>query len=236
MKNNLKPLLATLLVGTVLFFGFASAQSSTEVEDTGTQQVQVDTQALSTTSGSVMDFLNRQVNTNVPADAPCFDTNYALPSNTTVTTPETYTCLVRALKATGLDKSLAGSGPFTVFAPSDEAFQQFASTMPQSEWEALFKDSAKLKQLLSYHVLPMKRTLANLSVEANASGDYNTKTLEGSELFLNFAGDGSSNTVITLANEESMASSNVSHVSGETTEASNGTIIPVNQVLRVPTL
>jgi uncharacterized surface protein with fasciclin (FAS1) repeats len=179
MKHNLKPILVTLLAGAVLTFGFASAQSSTDVKDSGTQQVQVDTQALNTTSGSVMDFLSRQVNTNVPEDAPCFDPNY------TVSTQATYTCLVRALKATGLDKSLAGSGSFTLFAPSDEAFQQFASTMSQSQWNALFKDSAKLKQLLSYHVLPTKRTLASLVLESNASGDYNTKTLEGSELFLN---------------------------------------------------
>jgi uncharacterized surface protein with fasciclin (FAS1) repeats len=56
----------------------------------------------------------------------------------------------RALWAAGLVDMLSGTGPFTVFAPTDEAF----AAMPKADLDALLEDKAKLTQVLTYHVVP----------------------------------------------------------------------------------
>jgi uncharacterized surface protein with fasciclin (FAS1) repeats len=60
-----------------------------------------------------------------------------------------FTSLVAGIKAAGLTDTLNGRGPFTMFAPTDEAFKK----LPTGAWDALLKDTAKLKAVLSYHVI-----------------------------------------------------------------------------------
>jgi uncharacterized surface protein with fasciclin (FAS1) repeats len=60
-----------------------------------------------------------------------------------------FTTLLAGIKAAGLTDKLTGTGPFTVFAPTDEAFRK----LPPGALEALLKDSAKLRAVLSYHVV-----------------------------------------------------------------------------------
>ena len=57
--------------------------------------------------------------------------------------------LVKAVQTAGLVDVLAGKGPYTVFAPTDEAFAK----LPQGTVENLLKDPAKLKAILTYHVI-----------------------------------------------------------------------------------
>ena len=57
--------------------------------------------------------------------------------------------LVTAVKAAGLVDTLKSTGPFTVFAPTDEAFAK----LPAGTIEALLKDTEKLKGILTYHVV-----------------------------------------------------------------------------------
>ncbi len=63
-----------------------------------------------------------------------------------------------ALKQSGLDATLLENGPYTVFAPSDQAF----SNLSEKEHEALRHDKIKLARLLSYHVLPGKTLIAEV--------------------------------------------------------------------------
>jgi len=58
--------------------------------------------------------------------------------------------LVTAVKAADLVATLKGPGPFTVFAPTDEAFAK----LPPGTVDALLKDKAKLASILTYHVAP----------------------------------------------------------------------------------
>lgn len=58
--------------------------------------------------------------------------------------------LATALQAAGLVDTLKGKGPFTVFAPTDEAFAK----IPKADLDALLKDKAKLTAVLTYHVVP----------------------------------------------------------------------------------
>ena len=60
----------------------------------------------------------------------------------------TFKSLAAALEAAGLVQTLKGPGPFTVFAPTDEAFAK----IPKADLDALLKDKAKLTAVLSYHV------------------------------------------------------------------------------------
>lgn len=62
----------------------------------------------------------------------------------------TFKTLVAAVQAAGLAETLKGKGPFTVFAPTDEAFAK----LPPGTVEALLKDKAKLAAILTYHVVP----------------------------------------------------------------------------------
>jgi uncharacterized surface protein with fasciclin (FAS1) repeats len=60
--------------------------------------------------------------------------------------------LVTAIKAAGLAERLSGPGPFTVFAPNDEAFAK----LPKGAFEGLLNDIPKLRRLLAYHVVAGK--------------------------------------------------------------------------------
>lgn len=77
--------------------------------------------------------------------------------------------LVAAIKAAGLVETLSEKGPFTVFAPNDEAFAK----LPQGAVDALLKDIPKLKRVLTYHVVAGKVMAAEVSKLPTA------KTLEG---------------------------------------------------------
>jgi uncharacterized surface protein with fasciclin (FAS1) repeats len=79
--------------------------------------------------------------------------------------------LATALQAAGLVETLKGKGPFTVFAPTDEAFAK----IPKADLDALLKDKAKLTAVLKYHVVPGK-------VMAKDVKAGKVKTVQGSEL------------------------------------------------------
>jgi transforming growth factor-beta-induced protein len=61
-----------------------------------------------------------------------------------------FNTLVAAVQAAGLVDALKGEGPFTVFAPTDDAFAK----LPKGTVEALLQDKAKLQSILKYHVVP----------------------------------------------------------------------------------
>ncbi|GAB4234465.1 MAG: fasciclin domain-containing protein [Acidobacteriota bacterium] len=80
--------------------------------------------------------------------------------------------LVKAVQAAGLVETLKGKGPFTVFAPTDEAFAK----LPAGTLENLLKDKAKLTAILTYHVVPGKLTASDV-LKSNSLG-----TLQGNRL------------------------------------------------------
>ena len=69
-----------------------------------------------------------------------------------------FSTLVTAIKAANLVDTLKGTGPFTVFAPTDEAFAK----LPKGTVEGLLKDIPKLKQILTYHVVSGKVMAADV--------------------------------------------------------------------------
>ena len=77
--------------------------------------------------------------------------------------------LATALQAAGLVETLKGKGPFTVFAPTDEAFAK----IPKADLDALVADKAKLAKVLTYHVVAGKVMAADVVKLKEA------KTVEG---------------------------------------------------------
>ena len=90
--------------------------------------------------------------------------------------------LVAAVQAAGLVETLSGPGPFTVFAPTDEAFAK----LPEGTIEGLLADTEKLGSILTYHVLPgkfMARDVVTLTKAATANGqDVQIKVRDGKVL------------------------------------------------------
>ncbi len=98
-----------------------------------------------------------------------------------------HTTLVAAVKAAGLVATLESAGPFTVFAPTNEAFD----ALPAGTVETLLKpeNKAKLTSILTYHVVPGKLSSMDLMkmVEAG-NGKATLKTVEGGNLYITMKG------------------------------------------------
>ena len=90
-----------------------------------------------------------------------------------------FTTLITALDRAGLDATLAGEGPFTVFAPSDATF----AALPEGALDGLLAEPDKLAAVLTYHVVPGRVTAAE------AAGLKSAPTVQGEELPLSVDGD-----------------------------------------------
>ncbi|MDY1034063.1 fasciclin domain-containing protein [Stenotrophomonas sp. CFBP8980] len=92
-----------------------------------------------------------------------------------------HTTLVAAVKAAGLVETLSGPGPFTVFAPTNAAFNK----LPAGTVDTLVKpeNKAALSKILTYHVVPGKHTAAELTAAATRQGGAATlATVQGEPL------------------------------------------------------
>lgn len=83
----------------------------------------------------------------------------------TATAAGNFSTLLSAAKAAGLAETLSGEGPFTVLAPSDEAF----SKLPQDQVAALMGDPEALKAVLTYHVIAGELSAAALLEQGEAT-------------------------------------------------------------------
>lgn len=94
---------------------------------------------------------------------------------------EDFSTLVTALKAADLVKALQGDGPFTVFAPTNDAFAKIDSKALNSLLEP--QNKAKLTSILTYHVIPGKLTASNVvNALKKGNGKTEVKTLAGSKI------------------------------------------------------
>lgn len=131
------------------------------------------------------------------------------------------TTLVSAVKAAGLDATLAGPGPFTVFAPTNDAFGRLApgtvDTLMKSE------NKATLVKVLNYHVVPGTITLEQLKAQMTAGGGTaKLTTVEGTPLTV---------TDVNGAIQLTDVNGNKSYVEVPDVRQSNGVVHVVNGVL-----
>lgn len=98
-----------------------------------------------------------------------------------------HTTLVAAVKAAGLVETLKGPGPFTVFAPTNDAFDD----LPEGTVATLLKPENKgtLTQVLTYHVVPGRLTFDALAGQVKAGGGKaELKTVSGGTLWVSMNG------------------------------------------------
>lgn len=113
-----------------------------------------------------------------------------------------FNTLVDAITAAGLDTALKTGGPFTVFAPTDEAF----SKLPSGTFESLLQDINQLRKILEYHVVQGKVTAADVAKLTEAT------TVEGSTLKINASNDGVKVNDATVVKTDVEADNGVIHV------------------------
>ncbi|MEO7211093.1 MAG: fasciclin domain-containing protein [Chitinophagaceae bacterium] len=132
-----------------------------------------------------------------------------------------HTTLVAAVKAAGLVETLESAGPFTVFAPTNEAFNM----LPKGTVETLLKpeNKAKLTAVLTYHVVSGKLSSMDLmKMVKDNNGKATLKTVQGENLYITMKGK---NLMVTDASG-GMAKITIADVN-----QSNGVIHVVDKVL-----
>lgn len=117
--------------------------------------------------------------------------------------------LVAAVQAAGLVDTLSGEGPFTVFAPTDEAFAK----LPEMSLTGLMNNKEMLTKVLTYHVVPGK------VMAAQVAGMMSATSLEG-------------DTIKIQASDQGVLLNDKANVTATDIECSNGVIHVVDTVLR----
>ncbi|MEO6225864.1 MAG: fasciclin domain-containing protein [Sphingomicrobium sp.] len=132
-----------------------------------------------------------------------------------------HTTLVAAVKAAGLVDTLSGPGPFTVFAPTNDAFAKLpAGTVDTLVMPA---NKAALTNILTYHVVPGRVTAADLMAMIRAgNGRATLTTVQGEPLYASMVGG-----TIMLTD----AKGGMAHVTQGNVMQSNGVIHVVDSVL-----
>lgn len=132
-----------------------------------------------------------------------------------------HTTLVAAVKAAGLVDTLSGKGPFTVFAPTNEAF----AALPPGTVDNLLKpeNKATLTKVLTYHVVPGRLTSHDLAMAVKkGGGKARLKTVEGDSITVSKDGQGWA-----ITDDHG----NVAHVTIGDVMQSNGVIFVIDKVL-----
>jgi len=119
-----------------------------------------------------------------------------------------FSTLVAAVKAAGLVETLSGEGPFTVFAPTNEAFAK----LPEGKVSSLLADIPALKNILTYHVV------AGKVMASDVVGLKSAATVQGTEVNINVV-DGS----VKLNDSATVTATDI--------EASNGVVHVIDTVL-----
>jgi len=129
-----------------------------------------------------------------------------------------HTTLVAAVKAAGLVETLEGKGPFTVFAPTNEAFDK----LPKGTVETLVKpeNKATLTKILTYHVVAGKLSSTDLWAKIKTGGELTT--VQGGKLWVKADGK-----KLYLVDEKG----NKSWITIADVNQSNGVIHVINTVL-----
>lgn len=133
-----------------------------------------------------------------------------------------HSTLVAAIKAADLTGTLSGTGPYTVFAPTNDAFAK----LPAGTVDNLLKpeNKAKLASILNYHVVPGKLTAASMESMADDNGGKLTlKTVEGEDLTVMKGEDDKWSVTDASGNRASVQIADVAQ--------SNGTVFVIDTVL-----
>lgn len=123
--------------------------------------------------------------------------------------------LWKAIRKAGLEDALKGDGPFTVFAPDNQAFEQLG----RGTYDDLVKDKEKLAKVLKYHIVPGEKII----LSKQTAGKEVFKTLEGQDLAL------------TKPKQKRFFANKAQVVDKDEIMLNNGVVHVINRVLLPPT-
>ena len=127
-----------------------------------------------------------------------------------------FTTLVAAVQAAGLEETLRGEGPFTVFAPTDDAF----AALPAGTVDTLLQDpTGDLTDILTYHVVAG----AVMAADVVGLDGQDVTTVNGATFKVNVADDGSVSLTDAAGNDVAVVTTDI--------ETSNGVIHVIDAVL-----
>ena len=184
--------LSAAAFASVVLLGACSSDNSTDSAATTTAKPASSTAAPS--------------GTEAPATADIVDTAIAAGD---------FTTLVAAVQAAGLEDTLRGEGPFTVFAPTDAAFEK----LPAGTVDSLLADPAALADILTYHVVAGDVMAADV-VELDGQ---TVTTVNGATFTVNVGSDGSVTITDGAGNTATVVTTDI--------ETSNGVIHVIDSVL-----
>lgn len=153
---------------------------------------------------------------SLPAGAPARSANTSPTKNIVeaVSAAGRFTTFAGAVKAAGLTGALAAKGPFTVFAPTDQAFEK----LPAGAYDGILRDVGRLKAILNYHVI--SGYFASRDMKSGA-----VVTLQGSPLTVAVAESGIRVNGVPVSEADIIATNGVVH-------AIETVILPKNWKLR----
>ncbi|HEX5616554.1 MAG TPA: fasciclin domain-containing protein [Acidimicrobiia bacterium] len=132
-----------------------------------------------------------------------------------VATPDLST-LVEAVQAAGLAETLSGEGPFTVFAPTNEAF----AAIPAATLESILADTELLTKILTYHVVAGEFPASAVAELPDVATGAEVATVEGQN--------------VTIVASDAGVTVNGANVVQADVEASNGVVHVIDQVILPP--
>ncbi len=215
MKSRTQLLVGILGVSTFISLpAFATQNNQLENSSSGTSVYTADATPASPASEAQTDTtpassLEPAPQVAPPTGAPASPEASSASNNIVEAATDQFKTLAKAIEAAGLAETLSSEGPYTVFAPTDEAF----AALPEGVLEELLMPENKeiLVQLLSYHVVPGAVTSSQIQ-----SGEV--ETLAGESLAVQLATDGT-------------VAINNAKVTQADIQASNGVIHAVDQVI-----
>jgi len=129
---------------------------------------------------------------------------------------EDFKTLVHAIEVAALADTLKGQGPFTIFAPTDEAFRN----LPTGTVDGWMKDPSKLRNVVTYHIIDHTITENEFHELTGDKRTPSVPTMQGSSVTLKTQGTIQKSMFV---NDAKVTKSNI--------EASNGVIYPIDRVL-----
>jgi len=194
-------------VATALALALSACGGDDDAADENTD----DTEAMADDTTTSMSMMDEETNGSGSSEAPSGDTIV----DVAVATPDLST-LVTAVQTAGLAETLSGEGPYTVFAPTNEAF----AAIPADKLEAILADKELLTQILTYHVVSGEYPASAVAELPDVATGAAVPTVEGQD--------------VTITADASGVRVNEAKVVKADVEASNGVVHVIDAVLLPP--
>jgi len=215
----MKNLIIVLTSSALILFSVVTAEGQTKQDTIVSKDSTIKTDSNRPTHQAAQDTSRTSVKSKVVGGAEM------LPSKDIVdntSNSKKHTMLVTAIKSAGLTDSLKAEGPFTVFAPTNDAFAKLPAGTLDTIKNAVNKE--QLADVVKYHVVPGKLTSRDLALAvARANGNATLTTVEGESL--NVSINAEKNLQITDGK------GNIALVTMFDIEQSNGIVHEINNVL-----